>query len=206
VTINSPSAASQNNTAVQIQALVLPSGSSLSQPAALHAESSSVSSSASATAVALPAQSVSQSTGTTAYSPGADTPAVPEWRFDDAVPEQPTAPIQDKATPEEVAPSEPVPMSEPPATAPPVVPIEPKGEDPMDQIDLALAEVSLSMAARRLDMISPPAEDQESTIQNQLVPSLSALAGTALLAAGGYRLVIGRSDRIRRRWSPIRFM
>ena len=77
---------------------------------------------------------------------------------------------------------------------------------PMDQFDLALEQVSVSMAARRLELPSSPSQVQEDTTEDRTVLGLSTLFGTAAVAAGGYRLVLGRSDRIRRRWSPVRFV
>jgi hypothetical protein len=36
--------------------------------------------------------------------------------------------------------------------------------------------------------------------------SVATLAGAAALAVGAYRVLLGRSDRIKRRWMPARFM
>jgi hypothetical protein len=79
----------------------------------------------------------------------------------------------------------------------------------MDQFDPALTEVGISMAARRLDpmvSISTGVEKpREAEVQPESSSSLSAVVGGAVVAGGGYRLVLGRSDRIRRRWLPGRF-
>jgi hypothetical protein len=93
--------------------------------------------------------------------------------------------------------------------APPVAPDQPMSSLWMDQFDLALAEVGISMAARRLDpmvSISTGVEKpREAEAQPESTLSLSALVGGAAVAGGAYRLVLGRSDRIRRRWLPGRF-
>jgi hypothetical protein len=69
--------------------------------------------------------------------------------------------------------------------------------------------VGISMAARRLDpmlSISTGVEKPRKTeVQPESTLSLSALAAGAVVAGGAYRLVLGRSDRIRRRWLPGRF-
>ena len=74
-----------------------------------------------------------------------------------------------------------------------------------DHLDLALALVNSSMAARRLEPLPAPSTDLEKAPEAQPAWSVSTLAGTAAVAAGGYRLVLGWSDRIRRRWLAGRF-
>ena len=88
---------------------------------------------------------------------------------------------------------------------PPVLPEEPKANSPRDEFDMVLAQISVRAAARRVDVPGLPSSTRIKADSDQPTPSLSAMAGTAVLVAGGYRLVIGRSDRIRRRWSPVRF-
>src|SRR5439155_18082703 len=103
------------------------------------------------------------------------------------------------------------PNVEAPPVAPPVAPDQPMSSLWIDQFDLALAEVGISMAARRLDplvSISTGAEkprEPDAQVQPESGLSLSALAGTVVVAGGAYRLVLGRSDRIRRRGLPGRF-
>ncbi len=93
--------------------------------------------------------------------------------------------------------------------APPVAPDQPMSSLWMDKFDLALAEVGISMAARRLDpmvSISTGVEKpRDAEVQPESSLSLSAVVGGAVVAGGAYRLVLGRSDRIRRRWLPGRF-
>ena len=80
-------------------------------------------------------------------------------------------------------------------------------DDPAtDLLDEALAQISLSMAARRLELPSGPASEPEQAVETLSGPSVSALAGAAVLAVGGYRVLLARSDRIKRRWIPGRFM
>jgi hypothetical protein len=90
-------------------------------------------------------------------------------------------------------------------TEPPVDPAQPVDQVLLDSFDAAIAQVSVSMAARRLELAAAPPGDLQTATEDRPVVSLSALAGTVALAAGGYRLVLGRTDRIRRRWSGRRF-
>jgi hypothetical protein len=75
----------------------------------------------------------------------------------------------------------------------------------MDRFDLALHQVSISIAARRLEPVLALSSDLEQLSEAPATWNASIFAGTIALAAGGYRLVLGRSDRIRRRWWPGRF-
>jgi hypothetical protein len=61
------------------------------------------------------------------------------------------------------------------------------------------------MAARRLELPSGQTSKPEPAIESQLAWSASTLAGSAVIAIGGYRVLIGRDDRIKRRWMPGRF-
>jgi hypothetical protein len=91
-------------------------------------------------------------------------------------------------------------------TESPVDPAQPMDDPALDPFDLALAQVSMSLDARRLELSVAPPSDLQPAAEERPVVSLSALAGTAVLAAGGYRLVLGRSDRIiRRQWTGLPF-
>jgi hypothetical protein len=79
------------------------------------------------------------------------------------------------------------------------------GDPPMALFDEALARISLSMAARRLELPSEPTNDLQPAIESQPTWSASTLAGTAAIAIGGYKVLIGRDDRVKRRWLPGRF-
>ena len=121
--------------------------------------------------------------------------------------EAPTSLQEEAPTPlqEEAPTPEPARATGVPSDLPPVLPEELEDESATDPFDLALTQVSVSMAARGLDVASVPSSEQEQPPSDRPALSLSSLAGTAVLVAGGYRLVLGRSDRIRRRWSPVRF-
>jgi hypothetical protein len=115
---------------------------------------------------------------------------------------QPAVPKADEApAPDQV----PAPAPEKVPDAPPAMPAEPAADPTLDDFDEALDQVSWVFAARRLELppalldeIAPVREDQPGW-------SMSALAGAVAVAAGGYRLVLGRADRIRRPWRPWRF-
>jgi len=80
-------------------------------------------------------------------------------------------------------------------------------DDPATSLfDEALARISLSMAARRLEVPSGPTSELEQATETLSDRSVSTLAGAAALAVGGYRVLLGGSDRIKRRWMPGRFM
>ena len=80
-------------------------------------------------------------------------------------------------------------------------------DDPATSLfDEALARISLSMAARRLELPSGPTSEPEQATETLSDRSVSTLAGAAALAVGGYRVLLGRSDRIKRHWMPGRFM
>src|SRR5271169_2062850 len=93
-----------------------------------------------------------------------------------------------------------------PADSPAPAPDEPVDEPETRLFDEALARISLSIAARRLDLPSGPTSEPEQATETLSDRSVSTLAGAAALAVGGYRVLLGRSDRIKRRWMPGRFM
>jgi subtilase family serine protease len=123
----------------------------------------------------------------------------------------PSSPIQQDA-PARVPDQAPIPDAVPdrglPADdLPPALPAEPQVKLALDQLDLALSQVSVREAARRLDPAAETSSEGAKAADDQSAsPAMSALAGTAVLVAGGYRLVLGRSDRIRRRstWGRLR--
>jgi subtilase family serine protease len=119
-------------------------------------------------------------------------PTEADWLIEDATRAPATAPDQ-------------VPADETPVAPPAVAPEEPMGDPPMALFDEALARISLSMAARRLELPSEPTNDLQPAIESQPTWSASTLAGTAVIAIGGYKVLIGRDDRIKRRWMPGRF-
>ena len=92
-----------------------------------------------------------------------------------------------------------------PVTPPMPTPVEPAADPTLDDFDLALEAVSWGLAARRLEFPPAPLNDTDRPQEDGPTWSMSALAGTAVVAAGGYRLLLGRSDRFRRRRLPLRF-
>jgi len=138
-----------------------------------------------------------------------DETTEPKWLIEDAtgVPSPTTAEKAAPAPDQEVAPA----PGQMPADAAPAVSPAPAPEEPVDDpatslLDEALARISLSMAARRLEVPSGPTSELEQATETLSDRSVSALAGAAALAVGGYRVLLGRSDRIKRRWMPGRFM
>jgi len=116
---------------------------------------------------------------------------------------EPTAPAPDqKAAP---APDQ-VPADAAPPVSPAPAPDEPVDDPATSLLDEALAQISLSMAARRLELPSGPASEPEQAAETLSASSVSTLAGTAVLAVGGYLVLLGRPDRIKRRWMRGRFM
>ena len=98
-----------------------------------------------------------------------------------------------------------------PAEAAPAVPPAPGLDEPVHDPatslrDEALAQLELGLAARRVELTSGPAGDPEQGTEPLSERGLATLAGASALAAGGYRVLLGRSDRIKRRWLPGRFM
>jgi hypothetical protein len=131
---------------------------------------------------------------------GGEKPRIRGQLIEDATRAPATAPDQQMAP----APDQ-MPADETPVAPPAVAPDEPMGDPPMALFDEALARISLSMAARRLELPSEPTNDLQPAIESQPTWSASTLAGTAVIAIGGYKVLIGRDDRIKRRWMPGRF-
>lgn len=114
-----------------------------------------------------------------------------------ARPAEATTPAEQEAT---------APDTEPAPVAPPVpLPVEPAADPTTDPFDLALEAMSRGLAAGRFSIPTVLWDDKDRVEEERPVWSMSALAGTAVIAAGGYRLLLGRSDRIRRRRSSWRF-
>jgi len=99
-----------------------------------------------------------------------------------------------------------MPADEAPAVSPAPAPNESVDDPATGLLDEALARISLSMAARRLELPSGPTSEPEQATETLSDRSVSTLAGAAALAVGGYRVLLGRSDRIKRHWMPGRFM
>ena len=110
-------------------------------------------------------------------------------------PDQDTAPAPDQ-----------MPAEEAPAASPAPAPDEPVDDPAPSLRDEAIVQIGLSMAARRLELPTGPASQPEQAAETMSERGLAALAGTAVLAVGGYRVLLGRSDRIKRRRIPGRFM
>ncbi len=111
-------------------------------------------------------------------------------------PDQEAAPAPDqKAAP---APDQ-MPADEAPAVSPAPAPNESVDDPATSLFDEALARISLSMAARRLELPSGPTSEPEQGTESLSDRGVSTLAGAAVLAVGGYRVLLGRSDRIKRR-------
>lgn len=133
-------------------------------------------------------------------------PTEADWLLEDATRAPATAPAPAPASDQQVAPAtDQMPTDETPVAPPAVAPDQRMGDPPMALFDEALARISLSMAARRLELPSEPTSDLEPAIESQPAWSVSTLAGTAVIAIGGYQVLIGRDDRIKRRWMPGRF-
>lgn len=117
-------------------------------------------------------------------------------------PDQNTAPAPDQST--APAPHQ-MPADAAPAVEPAPAPDDPVDDPAMGLRDEALAQIGLSMTARRLELPSGSASEPEQATEPLSERGLSTLAGTAILAVGGYRVLLGRSGRIKRRWMPRRF-
>ena len=146
-----------------------------------------------------------------------DETTEPSWLIEDArgvpspttaeeaapAPDQETAPAPDqKAAP---APDQ-MPADEAPALPQAPTPDESVDDPATSLFDEPLARISLSMAARHLELPSGPTSEPEQATETLPERSVSTLAGAAALAVGGYRVLFGRSDRIKKHWMPGRFM
>ncbi len=162
-------------------------------------------------------QSLPQQPQNSSPSLAIDESTEPSWLIEDArgvpspttaeeaapAPDQKVAPAPDqKAAP---APDQ-MPVDEAPALPQAPAPDESVDDPATGLFDEPLARISLSMAARRLELPSGPISEPEQATQTLSDRSVSTLAGAAALAVGGYRVLLGRSDRIKRHWMPGRFM
>jgi subtilase family serine protease len=192
----------QNGNIVAMQALSFQASTQV-QPAIEHGAATVLVSQAS-TSTALPAQSLPQAIAYPSTSADSQAPTETDSIPVDTAPAQSAAPAQEEAPTPDPAPP-PAPVTDPSAD-PPIDDMPEFGlsELVFDRFDQALAQVSVRMAARRLELSSDQSSEREKSPSEQSGWSAPALAGTAALAAGGYRLILGRSDRIRRRWPQIR--
>jgi hypothetical protein len=218
ITVSSPT-----STATAIQALTISFSTAPAQPVTQHVVAPSQSTQTS-TATSLPGQSVPDEPQPTLQHKSINDKAEPDDLVQDGTAGQSATPVRESA-PAPVDPNAPVPNETAPAPIekeapapdsapatglptddlPPALPAEPQAPSALDQHDLALTDVSVRQVARRLRRGRSPSSERANVDADQSAPSLAAAAGAAVLVAGGYRLVLGRSDRIRRRWSPARF-
>ena len=142
-------------------------------------------------------QSLPQQPQNSSPSLAIDESTEPNWLIEDArgVPSPTTA---EKAAP---APDQ-MPADEAPAVSPAPAPNESVDDPTTGLLDEALARISLSMTARRLELPSGPTSEPEQATETLSDRSVSTLAGAAALAVGGYHVLLGRSDRIKRHWMP----
>ncbi len=191
-----------------VQALVTQVSSNQAQPATQQATVVTPVNQSTAASPSL-GQSLPQQPQNLSPSLAIDETTEPKWLIEDAraVP-SPAAAQQTAPAPDQKAAPAPGQM---PADAAPALPQAPAPDEPVDDpatslFDEALARISLSMAARRLEVPSGPTSEPEQATETLSDRSVSTLAGAAALAVGGYRVLLGRSDRIKRRWTPGRFM
>ncbi len=167
-------------------------------------------------------QSLIQESGISSRSFDIDQPSEPNGLTDEIS----TSPAPVPSPVEEAAPAAPdaseAPASEAPSPARevpareapvPEVPVpEPEPAPPVDlpsisveNFDLAIAQLNMSYEEERRDSPSAawPVVDRASDASASW--RAPVLAGTAAIAVAGYRLVLGRSDRIRKRWIRGRF-
>ena len=199
-----------------VQALVTQVSSNQAQPATQQATVVTPVNQVTAAPPSL-GQSLPQQPQNSSPSLAIDESTEPNWLIEDArgvplpttaekaapAPDQKSAPAPDqKSAP---APDQ-MPADEAPAVSPAPAPNESVDDPATGLLDGALARISLSMAARRLELPSGPTSEPEQATETLPDRSMSTLAGAAALAVGGYRVLLGRSDRIKRRWMPGRFM
>jgi hypothetical protein len=206
-----------------VQALVTQVSSTQTQPLAQQATVITTVNQSTAPSPSL-GQSLPQQPQNSSPSLAIDESTEPNWLIDDATgvpspttaqktapaPDQKAAPAPDqKAAPapdQKAAPApDQMPVDEAPALPQAPAPDESVDDPATSLFDEALARISLSMAARRLELPSGPTSEPEPAIESQPEWSASTLAGSAVIAIGGYRVLIGRDDRIKRRWMPGRF-
>ena len=193
-----------------VQALVTQASSTQAQPVAQQATVVTPVNQSTAASPSL-GQSLPQQPQNSSPSLAIDESTEPNWLIEDArgVPSPTTA---EEAAPapapdQEAAPApDQMPVDEAPAVSPAPAPNESVDDPATGLLDEALARISLSMAARRLELPSGPTSEPEQATETLSDRSVSTLAGAAALALGGYRVLLGRSDRIKRHWMPGRFM
>ena len=198
------------------QALVTQVNSTQAQPVAQQATVMTSVNQSTAPSPSL-GQSLPQQPQNSSRSLAFDETTEPNWLIADATgvpspttaeeaapaPDQKAAPVPDqKAAP---APDQ-MPADEAPALPQAPTPDESVDDPATSLFDEPLARISLSMAARHLELPSGPTSEPEQATETLPERSVSTLAGAAALAVGGYRVLLGRSDRIKRHWMPGRFM
>jgi hypothetical protein len=198
----------QSTGPLTMQALTTPAIATFAQPTAAQAPAGT---SISQTAVlATPVgQSIAEQVSSTSRSLVIEKATEPVGTTDEAAPAPLSAPADVTPPVEEMPPApleqEPLPRDPGQVADPPADPAQPTDDLPQDLFDLALGQVGMSMAARRRELPAVMPLDLPTASEERPVVSLSALAGTAVLAAGGYRLVLGRAARIRKCWSGLRY-
>ncbi len=199
-----------------VQALVTQVSSNQAQPATQQATVVTPVNQVTAAPPSL-GQSLPQQPQNSSPSLAIDESTEPNWLIEDArgVPSPTTAEEAAPAPHQEAAPAphqeaapapHQMPADEAPAVSPAPAPNESVDDPATGLLDEPLARISLSMAARRLELPSGPTTEPEQATETLPDRSVSTLAGAAALAVGGYRVLLGRSDRIKRRWMPGRFM
>ena len=192
-----------------LQALVTQVSSTQAQPVAQQATVVTPVNQSTAAPPSL-GQSLPQQPQNSSPSLAIDESTEPNWLIEDArgVPSPTTAEKAAPAAPDQKAAPAPdqMPADEAPAVPPAPAPDESVDDPATSLLDEALARISLSMAARRLELPSGPTSEPEQATETLSDRSVSTLAGAAALAVGGYRVLLGRSDRIKRHWMPGRFM
>jgi hypothetical protein len=210
---NVTSGTGQSTGALLVQALSTQASTTQAQPVVQHlAGAGSTLLDSSTVSPASPGQSLLQQY--TSPSSRSAERVRPSWLPEDTEPVEsaPPAPTETPAAEqgpapkqEQQQPQDQEPRIEAPPVMPPVVPDQPMSSLWMDRFDLALAQVGISMAARRLDPLVSISTGVEKPREDQPSMTLSAFAGSVAVATASYRLVLGRSDRINRRWLRGRF-
>jgi hypothetical protein len=122
------------------------------------------------------------------------------------LPEQPPAPIKPQAPATDYVEPYEAPPPQNPAPSEPAQPAAP----PQDALESELLDsivVDPNRHAERSDAVPLPAAVPgigATTHEESPSFSLAALVGAAAVASGGYRLVLGRSNRFNQRWLPTR--
>src|SRR5271166_3034654 len=191
-----------------VQALVTQVSSTQTQPLAQQATVITTVNQSTAPSPSL-GQSLPQQPQNSSPSLAIDESTEPSWLIEDArgVPSPTTAEEAAPAPDQEAAPApDQMPVDKAPPVSPAPAPNESVDDPATGLLDEALARINLSMATRRLELPSGPTSEPEQATETLFDRSVSTLAGAAALAVGGYRVLLGRSDRIKRHWMPGRFM